>query len=83
MKRPFLAILGAAALLSGCATVLTPSRCERALSGLQTASDIIAVLQSRGVAAEIATKIADALLFSQITLATACASIPPPPVAVP
>lgn len=80
--RPILALLAASAL-SGCATILSPSRCEAVLSAAQTAQDIIAVLTARGVAPETAAKIASALAIGQITLATACASVNPPPVAVP
>lgn len=83
MKRLILAATLAAGTLSGCATVLSPANCERALSGLETAQEIIAVLQARGVAPEIATKIANALTLGSITLAAACASVPPAPVAVP
>ena len=80
--RPFLA-LTAAVLLCGCSALLSPTNCERTLSGLQTASEIVAVLQARGVAPEIAAKIAQALAVGQVTLAAACASIPPAPVATP
>jgi len=74
--KPILAALLAATLLSGCATTLTPARCERALTGLETAAQIVAVLQARGVAVEAATKAAEAISLGQITLAAACASLP-------
>lgn len=72
MKR--LTLIFAALTLTGCATVLTPQRCEQALAAAQTAQEIIAMLQARGVAPETAAKIAAALSLGQITLATACAA---------
>lgn len=71
--KPILAPLLALTALSGCATILTPSRCETALGAAQTAQEIVAVLQARGIAPEIAAKIAAALTVGQITLAAACA----------
>lgn len=62
-----------APLLASCATVLTPARCETALHAAQTAQEIVAVLQARGVLPEIAAKIASALTAGQITLGAACA----------
>ncbi len=77
MKHPLFAAMLAVSTLSGCATVLTPDRCETALTGLGTAQDIVAVLIARGVQPEIAAKIAQALAVGQITLGTACASVNP------
>lgn len=74
MIRPVYALFLALSTLSGCATILTPSRCEAALGAAQTASEIVAVLQARGVAPEIAAKIASALVIGQVTLAAACAA---------
>ena len=74
--RPILALL-AATLLSACSTVLTDRNCERGLTGLQTAQEIVAVLLARGVAPEAAAKIANALVIGQVTLAAACAAVPP------
>ena len=42
MKHRLIALFLAASALNGCATLLSPARCERALTGLQTASDIAA-----------------------------------------
>lgn len=61
-------------LLAGC---VTPQNCQRALTGLTVASDIAAVLQARGVAVEVADKIASALVVGQVTLAAACAASGP------
>lgn len=81
MKRLILAATMAASTLSGCATLTSPANCQRALSGLETASEIVAVLQARGVAPAVAAKIARALVIGQVSLAAACAVIPPAPVA--
>lgn len=75
MKYQVLAPLLAAALVSGCATITTPRNCERALTGLTAAQQIIAVLQAAGVKPEIAAKIASALAVGQVTVATACAGV--------
>lgn len=68
-------IIAAAFVLTSCATVLTPARCERALSGLQTAAEITAVLIRNGIAPETAEKVASAISLSQITLVAACTSV--------
>lgn len=75
MKK--LVILVVSLVLCGCATVLTPQRCEQALSGLQTAAEITAVLIERGVEPETALKVANAITLSQVTLTAACASVRP------
>lgn len=71
--RLFAPLLAATALLSlsGC---LTPDRCQRALTGLTAASEIVTRLQALGYQSDVAAKIAQALAVGQITLATACAS---------
>lgn len=74
MRRVLAATL-ALTLLSGCATILTPARCERALSGLQTAADIAAALIRNGVAPVTAQKVADAISLSQLGVGAACASV--------
>ncbi len=72
----FLPIISAMAL-TGCAT-LSPTRCEQVLNGLSTASEIVAVLQARGIEPEIAAKIAQAIMLGQISLSAACAASNPP-----
>ena len=59
--------------LTGCATILTPQRCEQALAGLREAAQITQVLIDRGVAPAKAQKLADALAAGQIALEAACA----------
>jgi hypothetical protein len=76
--KAILAFCLATVPLAGCATILTPQRCEAVLSGAQTAQDIIAVLIARGVQPDIAAKVGNALALGQITLATACAAANPP-----
>jgi hypothetical protein len=69
MTRRFYFRLGltvAALSLSGCATLLTPARCEQAAAGLNTAAQIAQVLIARGVEPAKAAK-----------LAAACASAGP------
>jgi len=73
MNRTLLAICLAAAPLSSCATVLSPERCEQALAAAQTAEQIIAVLVNRGMLAEKARRIAEAVLVGQVALEAACA----------
>lgn len=75
MKHRLFAPLLAMALVN-CAT-LTPDRCQRALTGLTAASEIVARLQALGYQSDVAAKIAQALAVGQITLATACASVQP------
>lgn len=78
MKHLTASLLLALTALSGCATVLTPGRCETALSAAATTHDILAFLIARGVQPEIAAKIAQALSLGQITLGVACAAVNPP-----
>ena len=61
--------------LAGCATILTPQRCEQALAGLHEAAQITQVLIDRGVAPARAQKLADALAAGQIALEAACAEV--------
>lgn len=72
----FLAI--SALSLSGCATVLTPQRCEQAAAGLTTAGQIAAVLVNQGIEAAKAQKLAEAVATGQMLLAVACAEANPP-----
>ncbi len=80
MKRIILALSLAAMPLTACATI--DRNCERALSGLETAQQVIAVLIARGVEPAIAQKVAAGLTVGQITLSVACAAVPRAPVAV-
>ena len=64
--------------LAGCATILTPQRCEDAAAGLDTAAGIARVLIDRGIAPAKAQKLADAVAAGRIALAAACAQAPPP-----
>lgn len=57
-------------LLAGC---VTPQNCERAVTGLTVASDIIAVLEANGIAPEIATKLAPLLALGKVSVGVACA----------
>ena len=68
-----------AVLLPGCATVLTPQRCEQAAAGLATAAQIAQVLIDRGIAPARAAKLADAVVTGQMLLAAACAQAEPGP----
>ena len=61
--------------LAGCATILTPQRCEQALAGLHEAAQITQVLIDRGVAPARAQKLADALAAGTIALEAACAEV--------
>lgn len=58
--------------LSGCASVLTPQRCEQAAAGLSTAAQVAQVLIDRGVEAQKAAKLADAVVTGQMLVAVAC-----------
>ena len=66
-------------LLAGCASVLTPQRCEEAAAGLGTAAAIAQVLVDRGIAPAKAQKLAEAVATGQMLLAAACAQVPPRP----
>ena len=66
-----------ASLLPGCATVLTPQRCEQAAAGLATAAQIAQVLVDRGIEPARAAKLADAVVTGQMLLAAACAQEEP------
>lgn len=69
-------ILATAALsLSGCATIATPQRCEQAAAGLSTAAQIAQVLIDRGVEADRAHKLADAVITGQMLVAVACGQV--------
>jgi uncharacterized protein YceK len=76
MKSPA-AFAALALLLSGCATVLTPQRCEKAAAGLDTAAPIAQALIDRGIAPAKATKLADAVVAGRMLLAAACAQAEP------
>ena len=65
--------------LAGCATVLTPRRCEEAAAGLGQAAEIAQVLIDRGLAPAKAHKLADAVAAGRIALAAACAQAGPAP----
>lgn len=65
--------------LAGCATNLTPRRCEDALTGLREAAQIAQVLIDRGVAPARAQKLADALAAGTIALEAVCAQAAPAP----
>lgn len=69
--KPLAPIL--ALLVASCATIATPQRCEQAAAGLQTASQIAAVLVNRGVEQQRAVKLAEAVATGQLLLAIACA----------
>jgi len=62
--------------LAGCATPLTPHRCEEAAARLDTADRIARVLIDRGIAPAKAHKLADAVAAGRIALAAACAQAP-------
>jgi hypothetical protein len=68
---------GLAALLPGCATILTPQRCEQAAAGLATAAQIAQVLIDRGIEPAKARKLADAVATGQMLRAAACAQAEP------
>lgn len=61
-----------APLLSSCATIATPSRCETALSGLSAASEIVSVLQAHGIAPDVAAKVGPLLALGKIGMGVAC-----------
>lgn len=79
MTRPHIFRLGVAVsllCLSGCATVLTPQRCEQAAAGLHSAAAVAQVLIDRGIEPGKAAKLADAIVTGQMLLAAACAQAP-------
>jgi uncharacterized lipoprotein YajG len=80
MYMKMLSALAGLTLLAGCATVLTPQRCEQAAAGLSTAAAIAQVLIDHGIEAAKARKLAEAVATGQMLLAAACAEAPPPPV---
>jgi hypothetical protein len=69
--------------LPGCATIITPQRCQEALTGLHEAAQITQALIDRGVAPAKAQKLADALAAGQLALEAVCAEVeaahPPAP----
>jgi hypothetical protein len=74
-------ILASAAALSlaGCATALTPQRCEDALRGLNTAQQIAAVLITNGIEPARAAELSVNLAVAQQALAVACKAANPAP----
>ncbi len=72
MIRPAIALFLAAQGLSGCATLTTPSNCERALTGLSAASEIVSVLQAHGIAPDVAAELAPLLALGKIGVGAAC-----------
>jgi PBP1b-binding outer membrane lipoprotein LpoB len=76
MKIPA-AFAALALLLSGCATVLAPQRCQQAAAGLDTAAQIAQVLIDRGIEPAKARKLADAVVTGRMLLAAACAQAEP------
>ena len=60
-------------LLSGCATIFTPPRCEQAAAGLATAAQIAQVLIDYGIEPGKAAKLAEAVATGRMLLAAACA----------
>ena len=60
-------------LLSGCATIFTPRRCEQAAAGLGTAAQIAQVLIDYGIEPAKAAKLADAVATERMLVAAACA----------
>ena len=60
-------------LLSGCATIFTPRRCEQAAAGLATAAQIAQVLIDYGIEPAKAAKLADAVATGRMLVAAACA----------
>jgi hypothetical protein len=65
-----------ALLLSGCATPLTPRRCEQAGAGLDGAARIAQLLIDRGIERAKAEKLAEAVAAGRMLLAAACAQAP-------
>ena len=68
--------LAALALLSGCATLLTPRSCEQAAAGLAAADQIAQVLTDFGIAPAKARKLAEAVATGRMLLGAACAQAP-------
>ena len=66
-----------ALLLAGCATPLTPRRCEQAAAGLSTAAQIAQVLIDSGIETAKAQKLADAVATGRMLLTAACAQAGP------
>jgi uncharacterized protein YceK len=64
-------------LLSGCATIFTPRRCEQAAAGLATTAQIAQVLIDYGVEPAKAAKLADAVATGRMLIAAACAQARP------
>ena len=64
-------------LLSGCATIFTPRRCEQAAAGLGGAAQIAQVLIDHGIEPAKAAKLADAVVTGRVLLAPACAQAGP------
>jgi hypothetical protein len=73
----FAPLAGLALLLTGCATIVTPQRCEQAAAGLERADQIAQLLTDFGVAPAKARKLADAVAAGRMLLAAACEQVPP------
>ena len=67
------ALIAVALLLPGCATPLTPQRCEQAGAGLDGAARIAQLLIDRGIERVKAEKLAEAVAAGRMLLAAACA----------
>lgn len=84
MKKLILAATLAGSLaLSGCASLLTPQRCETALSAGHSVNDFLALLRIQFPHLEpaLAQKLAEGLNQSLLTLEAACSlanPVPPP-----
>ncbi len=73
----FLPIISAMAL-TGCATVLTPARCEAGLQAAETVQKIAAILEAAGYAPKLAAQVAQAVALGTVPFATACQVANPP-----
>lgn len=80
MTRPATFRIGIAlafTALHGCATIATPHRCEQAAAGLNTVSQIAAVLVNAGIETAKAQKLAQLVVTGQMLVSVACAQSPP------
>jgi hypothetical protein len=76
MKTMLAPLAALALLLPGCATLVTPRRCEQAAAGLDRADQIAQLLIAYGIAPAKAAKLAEAVAAGRMLIAAACAEAP-------